>query len=174
MIKSTITSIAMVSIAGMLSATASANDWDLREYDGAEITSDSDAANSWTLSAMSNEGPGLVFVCTVNNGMRGAVVYEPNEDLVDQALFSRGWTSNKTGNVTVGDRTMEDRWVHQRRANTLTTSNRSTIVAMLNGVNRGDEISMDFQRMDPMTLTFPETGDAFTSFVQSCPITGRG
>ena len=174
MIKSTIASIAMVSIAGTLSATASADDGDMRAYTGAEIATDSEAANSWTLSATSDQGPGLVFVCTENSGMRGAVVYEPDEDLVDQALFSRGWTANKTGNVTVGDRSMEDRWVHQRRANTLTTSNRSTIVAMLNGVNRGEEIAMDFHRMDPMTLTFPETGDAFTSFVQSCPITGRG
>ncbi len=112
MIKSTIASIAMVSIAGTLSATASADDWDMRAYTGAEIATDSEAANSWTLSATSDQGPGLVFVCTENSGMRGAVVYEPDEDLVDQALFSRGWTANKTGNVTVGDRSMEDRWVH--------------------------------------------------------------
>ena len=173
MIKSTLASIAMISIAGALSATASADDWDMRAYTGAEIATDSEAANSWTLSATSAQGPGLVFVCTVNSGMRGAVVYEPDEDLVDQALFSRGWTANKTGTVTVGDQTIEDRWSHQRRAKTLTTSDRSSIIAMLNGVNRGDNIALDFHRMDPMRLTFPETSDAFSSFVQSCPITGR-
>ncbi|HBH90564.1 hypothetical protein [Ponticaulis sp.] len=174
MIKSTIASIAMVSIAGTLSATATAEDWDMRAFAGGEASEDLEAANNWTLAAISEQGPGLVFVCTVGNGMRAVLAYDPDEDLVDQAVFSRGFTSQKTGNLTVGDQTIEDRWSHRRRASTLTTDDLSTIVTMLNGVNHNEEIVLDFNQMEPMSLTFPETSDAFSTFVQSCPTTGRG
>ena len=174
MIKSTIASIALVSIAGGLSATASAEDWDMRAFAGGEASEDLEAANNWTLAAISEQGPGLVFVCTVGNGMRAVLAYDPDEDLVDQAVFSRGFTSQKTGNLTVGDQTIEDRWSHRRRASTLTTDDLSTIVTMLNGVNQNEEIVLDFNQMEPMSLTFPETSDAFSTFVQSCPTTGRG
>ena len=174
MIKSTITSVAMIAVAGTLSATATAEDWDLRAFAGGEASEDLEAANNWTLAALSEQGPGLVFVCTVGNGMRAVLAYTPDDDIVDQAVFSRGFTSQKTGTVSVGDQSVEDRWSHRRRASTLTTDDLSTIVTMLNGVNHGNEIVLDFNQMEPMTLTFPETSEAFSSFVQSCPTTGRG
>ena len=173
MIKSILAASAALAVTALGANAASAAAWDFRAYAGTNETEDTESASDWTVAAVSEDGPGVVFVCTSGSGMLATIAYEASEDVTAQAIRANGFVNTKAGSVTINGDTIDSDWTIRRRAHTLTTGHMSTIGALLNGVYRGDRIELNFNQMDPMYVTFPEPDEAIGEFIANCPTTNQ-
>lgn len=155
---------------GNASATDTQTGWDFVGYNAGEQVAIEDAA-SFLASAYSEDGKALVFLCNDGIGLIPFLVYEPNGDLYEQIQKRQKMFGNKVGTVTIGDKTVEDRWIEKDRFGTLQARDKATGFALLNAAFQKKSPVFSFNRMDDITLDLPEPDDTLMEFVQACPLT---
>lgn len=119
-------------------------------------------------SAYSDQGPGLVFLCSKDKGLFSVLAYEPEEDLFEQASKTQNFLRSKTGTLTIGENVSEDVWLWKRRHETLQAKERKTGIQLLNAIFSGKEAQLSFNDMEQMTLTFPAAGEELKGFISNC------
>lgn len=124
-------------------------------------------------SAYSEEGPGLVFICSKEKGLFTVLAYEPESDLFEQAVKTQNFLRAKTGTITLDGDTYDENWLWKSRHDTLQAKSTSTGVKLLNAVFSGKPVEFAFEGMDPLKLNFPKAGPDMMGFIENCPTTTR-
>lgn len=148
---------------------------------------DTMAATDWTLSGLSNgqntdnvvvtaksdQGPALAFACGDNLGLYTVLIYETEEDLLDQITRPQRMSHRHYGKITVGDDEIGHTWRWKDDNKTLEVRDRAVGIKLLNGVFSQKEVSFEFRQVGDFALTFAGPNDQLREFVAQCPVTRK-
>lgn len=162
--------IGAMALTGAATADVDTTSWTVHGIEKGKPSADLDT-KVIVASAHSNEGQGLVLLCSEDSGLYTIFTYEPEEDLFAQSLKSQNFLRNKSGSITIDGVTSEDVWIWKRRHSTLQAKKSNTGIKLLNAVFSQKPVTMNFDGMEPMTVTFPEAGDELMSFISNCDAT---
>lgn len=170
MLASAILSAALTLNSSAVSDSAATSEWNVHGIKKgkpvSELTTDVIAA-----SAYADQGPGIIFFCSKSKGLFTVVAYEAEEDLIQQASETQNFLRKKSGSLTVNGQTIKDDWLWKRRHATLQAKETKTGIELLNAVFSARDAKLEFEDMDPMTLSFPKANAGLKDFIANCDST---
>ena len=123
------------------------------------------------VAARSEEGPALVFACSLDLGSYTVLAYEPQEDLMQQVTTRERMSHRHYGRLTVDDDTIGHNWRWKDDNGTVEVRDREIGFKLLNAVFASKPIDFSFRRIGDYTLTLPGPDEGLRSFIQQCPVT---
>ena len=123
------------------------------------------------VAARSEEGPALIFFCSMDLGIYTVLAYVPEDDLMAQVTRREHMTHRHYGRVTIDDDTIGHNWRWKDDNGTVEVRDREIGFKLLNAVFASKPIEFSFRRIDDYTLTLPGPDEGLRSFIQQCPVT---
>ncbi|MAK62076.1 MAG: hypothetical protein CMK09_13975 [Ponticaulis sp.] len=145
----------------------SSSEWALSELSGSE-----DSKNIIVI-AKSEQGPALAFACGEELGLYSVLVYETEDELLEQITRPQRMSHRHYGEITVGDDSLGHTWRWKDDNKTLEVRDRAVGIKLLNGVFSKKDVSFSFRQVGDYALTLAGPNDELREFVAQCPVTRK-